>query len=90
MTDYKLLFQTKFLGVPHASVGPDEPHAASTALPNGILDKQDLGQSYLELERADVEGFLGSELPSHPKLYRGQLSNGLRYLILPNKVPPNR
>uniref|UniRef100_M1B4L3 Chloroplast processing enzyme n=1 Tax=Solanum tuberosum TaxID=4113 RepID=M1B4L3_SOLTU len=43
-----------------------------------------------EVERAEFEQFLSSELPSHPKLYRGQLKNGLRYLILPNKVPPNR
>nr|GMD30644.1 stromal processing peptidase, chloroplastic [Ipomoea batatas] len=43
-----------------------------------------------EAERAEFERFLRSELPSHPKLYRGQLKNGLRYLILPNKVPPNR
>ncbi|CAN4086580.1 unnamed protein product [Withania somnifera] len=63
------------ISVPRATVGPDEPHAASTTWPDGVLEKQ---------------GFDISELPSHPKLYRGQLKNGLRYLILPNKVPPNR
>ncbi|KAB1203490.1 putative zinc protease PqqL [Morella rubra] len=75
--------------VPRATVGPDEPHAASTTWPD-VLEKQDLEISYPEIERTELEGFLSSELPSHPKLHRGQLKNGLRYLILPNKVPPNR
>ena len=30
------------------------------------------------------------ELREHPDLVRGQLENGLRYAILPNRVPPNR
>eukprot|EP00850_Spirogloea_muscicola_P024613 SM001150S24024 [mRNA] locus=s1150:35:2196:+ [translate_table: standard] len=34
--------------------------------------------------------FLESPLPAHPKLHRGALANGLRYVILPNKVPSNR
>lgn len=75
--------------VPRATVGPDEPHAANTDWPD-VLEKQDLDISYPEIERTEFEGFLSSELPSHPKLYRGQLKNGLRYLILPNKVPPSR
>ncbi|KAL3040059.1 hypothetical protein AAZX31_01G218900 [Glycine max] len=74
--------------IPRATVGPDEPHAASTTWPDGIAEKQDLTVNDSELEQ--IEGFLKSELPSHPKLHRGQLKNGLRYLILPNKVPPNR
>ncbi|PNX92954.1 insulinase (peptidase family M16) family protein, partial [Trifolium pratense] len=78
----------KQVQVPHATVGPDEPHAASTTWPDGVAEKQDLGLFDSELER--IEEFLGSELPSHPKLHRGQLKNGLRYLILPNKVPPTR
>ncbi|KAK9270537.1 hypothetical protein L1049_026118 [Liquidambar formosana] len=76
--------------VPCATVGPDEPHAASTTWPDGILEKQGFDLLDPEIGRAGLEGFLISELPSHPKLYRGQLKNGLRYLILPNKVPPNR
>lgn len=83
----------KQVRIPHATVGPDEPHAASTAWPDGVLEKQGLDSLDPEIERseiAELEGFLGSELPSHPKLYRGQLNNGLRYLILPNKVPANR
>ncbi|CAJ2650878.1 unnamed protein product [Trifolium pratense] len=85
----KLRFgSTKQVQVPHATVGPDEPHAASTTWPDGVAEKQDLGLFDSELER--IEEFLGSELPSHPKLHRGQLKNGLRYLILPNKVPPTR
>ncbi|XP_016500156.1 stromal processing peptidase, chloroplastic isoform X1 [Nicotiana tabacum] len=80
----------KELQVPRATVGPDEPHAASTAWPDGVLEKQGFDMLDPEVERAEFEQFLSSELPSHPKLYRGQLKNGLRYLILPNKVPPNR
>ncbi|KAL5182096.1 Stromal processing peptidase, chloroplastic [Glycine soja] len=78
----------KQVQIPRATVGPDEPHAASTTWPDGIAEKQDLTVNDSELEQ--IEGFLKSELPSHPKLHRGQLKNGLRYLILPNKVPPNR
>ncbi|KAF7836553.1 stromal processing peptidase, chloroplastic [Senna tora] len=74
--------------IPHATVGPDEPHAASTAWPDGITEKPDL--SVLDSELEQIKAFLNSELPSHPKLHRGQLKNGLRYLILPNKVPPKR
>ncbi|KAM7479608.1 hypothetical protein LguiA_027821 [Lonicera macranthoides] len=83
----------KQVRIPHATVGPDEPHAASTAWPEGILEKQGLDSLDPEIERSEItelEGFLRSELPFHPKLYRGQLNNGLRYLILPNKVPANR
>jgi len=29
-------------------------------------------------------------LPEHPLLRRGRLANGLRYVVLPNAVPPNR
>ncbi|XP_010494175.1 PREDICTED: stromal processing peptidase, chloroplastic-like [Camelina sativa] len=75
----------------NATVGPDEPHAAGTAWPDGIVaERQDLDLLPPEIDTAELEAFLGCELPSHPKLHRGQLKNGLRYLILPNKVPPNR
>ncbi|XP_043708976.1 stromal processing peptidase, chloroplastic-like [Telopea speciosissima] len=76
--------------VPFATIGPDEPHVASTTWSDAVLEKQ--SQNFLdpEIEKAELEGFLSSDLPSHPKLYRGQLKNGLRYLILPNKVPANR
>ncbi|KAI4295276.1 hypothetical protein L6164_035338 [Bauhinia variegata] len=84
----------KQVQLPHATVGPEEPHAASTTWPDGITEKHDSSGLDSELEwreRTDsINGFLSSELPSHPKLYRGQLKNGLRYLILPNKVPPKR
>ena len=74
--------------VPRATVGPDEPHAASRTYPETIIDKDVSWDP--EVEMIDLEGFLDSPLPSHPKLHRGQLKNGLRYLILPNKVPANR
>ncbi|XP_023635499.1 stromal processing peptidase, chloroplastic isoform X2 [Capsella rubella] len=75
----------------NATVRPDEPHAAGTAWPDGIVaERQDIDLLPPEIDSAELEAFLGCELPSHPKLHRGQLKNGLRYLILPNKVPPNR
>lgn len=83
-------FQVKHVHVPCATVGPDEPHAASTTWPDGVVDGQDLDSFYHEPIKAEIEAFLNSELPSHPKLFRGQLKNGLRYLILPNKVPASR
>ncbi|CAI5976993.1 unnamed protein product [Closterium sp. NIES-65] len=43
-----------------------------------------------DAERAEVEALLSERLPSHPKVHRGMLDNGLRYVILPNKLPPNR
>ncbi|CAA2974576.1 stromal processing peptidase, chloroplastic [Olea europaea subsp. europaea] len=76
--------------VPMATVGPEEPHAASTAWPDGVVEKQGLDFLDPEVERTEFKQFLSYELPSHPKLHKGQLKNGLRYIILPNKVPPNR
>ncbi|XP_012463776.2 stromal processing peptidase, chloroplastic [Gossypium raimondii] len=75
---------------PCATVGPDEPHAASTTCPDGLLENQNFDSLYPQLQTSELEEFLSTELPSNPKLHRGQLKNGLRYLILPNKVPPNR
>ncbi|KAJ8774389.1 hypothetical protein K2173_011638 [Erythroxylum novogranatense] len=81
--------RAKHVQVLCASLGPNEPHAASTACPDGILERQD-SDALFEIDRSALVEFLNSELPTHPKLCRGQLQNGLRYLILPNKVPPNR
>lgn len=76
--------------IPSAALGPEEPHVASTTWSDMVLEKQGLTFRDPEVEKAELEGFLSSPLPSHPKLYRGQLKNGLRYLILPNKIPANR
>ena len=39
----------------------------------------------------DASGFPRLPLPSHPDIIRGEVaSNGLRYVILPNPVPPDR
>ncbi|GAB2282246.1 hypothetical protein Dimus_016796 [Dionaea muscipula] len=83
-------FLVKQYNVRCAAVGPDEPHAVSTTWPDGTLEKQDIDILNPEETITELEDFLNYELPSHPKLYRGQLENGLRYIILPNKVPPNR
>ncbi|KAK9704831.1 hypothetical protein RND81_07G013900 [Saponaria officinalis] len=80
---------TKHLGQCSA-LGPDEPHAVSTSWPEETLEKPGFDFLENEVRSVEVEQFLNAELPSHPKLYRGQLKNGLRYIILPNKVPPNR
>ncbi|KAL8236008.1 hypothetical protein R6Q59_017089 [Mikania micrantha] len=83
----------KRVRVPCAAVGPEEPHAASTAWPEGVLEQQSSDNFIVDSENSEwqeLQGFLSAKLPSHPKLFRGQLENGLRYLILPNKVPQNR
>ncbi|KAK9135528.1 hypothetical protein Syun_014858 [Stephania yunnanensis] len=85
-----LLFDIMIIYVQCAAIGPDEPHVASTTWSDAIVEKNGLKFLDLEVERAELEGFLGSPLPSHLKLHRGQLKNGLRYLILPNKVPAHR
>ncbi|KAL6873468.1 hypothetical protein ACP4OV_013550 [Aristida adscensionis] len=72
--------------IPHAA-GPDEPHVASPTFSETSLDKPYLDHA---IGKEELEDFLNTPLPSHPKLIRGQLKNGLRYLILPNKVPANR
>ncbi|XP_039807405.1 stromal processing peptidase, chloroplastic-like isoform X2 [Panicum virgatum] len=69
------------------AAGPDEPHVASPTWSETSLDKPDLDHTISKEELDDV---LNTPLPEHPKLIRGQLKNGLRYLILPNKVPANR
>ncbi|CAM0909938.1 unnamed protein product [Alopecurus aequalis] len=70
------------------AAGPDEPHVASPTWSETALDKPYLDHA-VGNEELD-EAFLDTPLPSHPKLIRGQLKNGLRYLILPNKVPADR
>lgn len=70
----------KSVQIPQATLGPDEPHVASTAWSETAHEK----------ENAVLEGALSFPLPPHPKLHRGQLKNGLRYIILPNKIPVNR
>ncbi|KAF7103073.1 hypothetical protein CFC21_104104, partial [Triticum aestivum] len=68
------------------AAGPDEPHVASPTWSEAALDK-----AYDPTIRNEAfEDVLDTPLPSHPKLIRGQLKNGLRYLILPNKVPADR
>lgn len=41
-------------------------------------------------DETDLSALLDSELPEHPDLVQGQLENGLKYVILPNSVPPKR
>lgn len=82
--------RAKQFHVLQAAVGPDEPHAANTTWSEAILERQNLDFMEPEVEAPDLESFLRSELPAHSKLHRGQLRNGLRYLILPNKVPQSR
>ena len=45
---------------------------------------------HLQERPVDTEALLDTELQQIPGLVLGQLDNGLRYVILPNKVPPNR
>lgn len=38
----------------------------------------------------DVRSLLASKMKGEPNLVTGQLDNGFRYVILPNKLPPKR
>eukprot|EP00250_Pteridium_aquilinum_P006240 c16198_g1_i1 orf=144-3938(+) len=76
-----------------ASSGVNQPHAAasSVALPEGgLLEEFDVGYTENRIGKGDAENLMLSRLPSHPKIYKGLLKNGLRFVILPNKVPLNR
>ncbi|CAK9857354.1 unnamed protein product [Sphagnum jensenii] len=89
----------RFAHIVQANTGPNEPHVANLAwVPDEELLELVKGQalslesSLRREEEADVndDDHLVSKLPSHPKLHHGCLENGLQYVILPNKVPPNR
>lgn len=80
--------QVKRAHIPHA-LGPEEPHVASTWA-DTVIEKPGMTFWDPESEKSELEGFLNAPLPYHPRLHRGQLKNGLKYIILPNKVPANR
>lgn len=50
----------------------------------------DLNQGFPQVSSQDSQSFLEKELPFHSDLVLGELENGLRYVIFPNKTPPNR
>lgn len=88
---WRIICKVESSDVRCGAVGPDEPHVTTTSWAEDVvLEKQGLGYWGPQMSAAEFEGFLNSQLPCHPKLYRGQLKNGLQYLILPNKVPANR
>ena len=43
-----------------------------------------------EAQELDLESLLDTKLEQHKDLVQGELENGLRYVILPNQVPPER
>lgn len=43
-----------------------------------------------EAQELDLESILDTKLEQHKDLVQGQLENGLKYVILPNAVPPER
>jgi hypothetical protein len=65
-------------GEPHPSV---RPHISPL---NRLTPKGDKNH-YLRTSSGNSE-----PLPMHPNIRSGQLSNGLPYIILPNKSPPGR
>ncbi|XP_024021405.1 stromal processing peptidase, chloroplastic [Morus notabilis] len=69
-----------------------KPSLYSTAFvkPCAYIDLMVKSKSSIMKMQDNLEGFLTSELPFHPKLIRGQLKNGLRYCILQHKRHPNR
>jgi len=87
-------FSKRALFLTQATAGPNEPHASNlTWMPEeGVLEAEDQSLALEDSfgKELDASDFLLSKLPTHPKLHHGRLSNGLQYVILPNKVPPNR
>ncbi|CAK9190868.1 unnamed protein product [Sphagnum troendelagicum] len=100
ITLFLLLFRSlQGREIVQANTGTNEPHVANLEwVPDEELLELCKGQelslesSLRGEEEADVndDDHLVSKLPSHPKLHHGCLENGLQYVILPNKVPPNR
>ncbi len=43
-----------------------------------------------EAHGTDVAALLDTRLEQHKDLVQGELPNGLKYVILPNQVPPER
>lgn len=81
-----------------ANQGSSEAYAVTAPLvptvqPNEIEDFEDFEGTGVEgvfQTEKELEELLNSPLPTHPKLHRGFLPNGMKYVILPNSVPPNR
>lgn len=65
--------------------GPTDDVAEGGSDDAGSEEEEGLG-----MDLAQLEQFLETRLPVHPKLHRGVLANGMRFIILPNSVPPNR
>ena len=42
------------------------------------------------VQESDIEALLDTPLEEHKDLVQGELSNGLKYVILPNMLPPER
>jgi len=42
------------------------------------------------VEQQTLTDILNTPLPAHTKMVRGQLANGLNYIVLPNAAPPQR
>jgi len=71
------------------------PRASAAPAPGGSSPRDtQLSAALAEAPLAASHHPLGARfhepLPSHPDLVRGVLPNGLRYVVLPNRVPPNR
>ena len=69
-----------------ANAGSKEPGSTSkdgrwSSVVNALADVMD---------GSEVVSLLDEELPAHQDIHRGRLANGLRYVVLPNKVPGDR
>ena len=68
-----------------ANAGAKEPGSSSTSRWSSVVNSL-----ATVMEPAAVESLLDEELPAHDEITRGVLPNGLRYVVLPNKVPSDR
>ena len=78
-----------------AAASKPDPSAGATAKDLGSSASDGRWSSVVRaladvMEPSAVESLLDEELPAHEDIHRGRLANGLRYVVLPNKVPGDR
>jgi len=88
----RALLQLVFLGGGGVSGQPSPlgTHTSTHTRPTTAAQPRPHPQADLEEDRTAVAQLLKAPMREHGQLVQGQLSNGLRYVVLPNKTPPER
>lgn len=67
---------------------PGRPHNLQVHDKSPYVGAQQVDEQ--EDVKASLESLLQQKFEQNPQLVTGELENGLRYVILPNKIPPKR